>query len=153
VREAAAIGDEDSPEEARRKVDDLLRAAEGGIADRVASLIGLSSNSFPIEESFWAARRLLEHLATDEPLVVIFEDIHWAEPTLLDWIAHVVDLAQGPLLVVCAARPEPREERPSWGQPSPRASVLDLQPLTGADCPRRPSGQRLLRDRARSSES
>jgi class 3 adenylate cyclase/tetratricopeptide (TPR) repeat protein len=133
VRGAADITDEDSPEEARRKLDDLLRATEGGIADRVASLIGLSSGSFPIEESFWAARRLLEHLASDEPLFVIFEDIHWAEPTLLDWITHVVDFADERILVLCAARPELREERPSWGEPSPRASLLELHPLTGSD--------------------
>jgi class 3 adenylate cyclase/tetratricopeptide (TPR) repeat protein len=133
VRQAADISDDVSADEARHKLDDLLLGTEGGIADRVASVIGLSSASFPIEESFWAARRLLEHLARKEPVVVIFEDIHWAEPTFLDWVGHVVDLARAPILVVCAARPELRDERPSWGQPSPRASLLDLQPLTGSE--------------------
>jgi tetratricopeptide (TPR) repeat protein len=52
---------------------------------------------------------------------------------LLDWIFHVVDLAQAPILLLCAARPELREERPSWGKSSSRASLLDLQPLTGSD--------------------
>jgi predicted ATPase/class 3 adenylate cyclase len=133
VRQAAGIADEDSAEEARRKIDDLLLRAEGDIADRVASVIGLSSASFPIEESFWAARRLVEHLARSKPLVVIFDDIHWAEPTLLDWMSHVVDLAAAPILVICAARPEIRDDRPSWGKSSPRASLLDLQPLSGSD--------------------
>ena len=95
--------------------------------------MGLTSASFPIEESFWAGRRLLEHLARARPLVVIFEDIHWAEPTLLDWISHVVDLAHAPILVVCAAPPELRAERPSSGQPSSRRSLLDLQPLSGSE--------------------
>jgi class 3 adenylate cyclase/tetratricopeptide (TPR) repeat protein len=132
VRQAAAIGDEDSAGEARRKVGDLLLGVEGGIADRVASVIGLSAASFPIEESYWAARRLLEHLARSQPLVVIFEDIHWAEPTFLDWIGHVVDHAQGPLLVVCAARRELRDQRPSWQLRSANASLIDLQPLSAS---------------------
>jgi predicted ATPase/class 3 adenylate cyclase len=133
VRQAAGIADEDSAEEARRKIGDLLLGTEGDIADRVAAVIGLSSASFPIEESFWGARRFLEHLARNEPLVVIFEDIHWAESTFLDWVSQVIELAAAPIVVVCAARPELRDERPSWDQASPRTSLLELHPLTDSD--------------------
>ena len=133
IRHAAAITDEDSADVARHKIDDLIRAEEREIAERVASILGLSSASFPIDETFWAARRLLESLARQHPVVVILEDIHWAEPTFLDWVEHVVDLADAPILVVCAARPELREDRPGWSQRRANASLLDLQPLTGSE--------------------
>jgi class 3 adenylate cyclase/tetratricopeptide (TPR) repeat protein len=77
------------------------------------------------EETFWAYRKLFEELARKRPLVLVLEDIHWAEPTLLDLIEHVVEWTQeAPLLIVCLARPEFLDERPNW--PGER---LDLEPL------------------------
>jgi predicted ATPase/class 3 adenylate cyclase len=133
VRQAAGIRDEDSAGQARHKIEALVEGVEYGIADRIASVVGLASASFPLEESFWAARRLLEQIARRRPLVVIFEDIHWAESTFLVWIEYVLDLAQGPILMVCAARPELPEERSSWSGPSAKAALLDLHPLTGSE--------------------
>ena len=82
------------------------------------------------EELFWAFRRLLLHLAEDRPLVVVVEDIHWAEPTLLDLLESVAELARvAPLLIVCPARPEILDDRPTWGGGKVNATTILLEPL------------------------
>ena len=59
------------------------------------------------EEIFWATRRLFEALARERPLVVFFEDVHWAEPTFLDLVEYLAERMRGaPILLVCIARPE-----------------------------------------------
>jgi class 3 adenylate cyclase/tetratricopeptide (TPR) repeat protein len=69
----------------------------------------------PPEELFWAVRRLFELLARKRPLLVVLEDIHWAEPTLLDLVEHVSRWTRdAPILLLCVARPELLEERPQW---------------------------------------
>ena len=69
----------------------------------------------PPEELFWAVRRLFELLARERPLLVLLEDVHWAEPTLLDLVEHVSRWSRdAPILVLCVARPELLEERPQW---------------------------------------
>ncbi len=69
----------------------------------------------PPEELFWAVRRLFEALARDRPLLVVLEDVHWAEPTLLDLVEHVSRWSRdAPILLLCVARPELLEERPQW---------------------------------------
>ncbi|MGZ4205835.1 MAG: ATP-binding protein, partial [Actinomycetota bacterium] len=80
-----------------------------------------------IQETFWALRRLLETLAGEQPLVAVIDDIHWAEPTLLDLIEYVAGFSRGhPLLLLCTARPELREDRPDWGR---AGATVALQPL------------------------
>ncbi len=67
-------------------------------------------------EAFAAWRQFLETLADERPLVMVIEDLHWADETLLDFVDHLVDWASGvELLVVCTARPELLERRPGWG--------------------------------------
>jgi class 3 adenylate cyclase/tetratricopeptide (TPR) repeat protein len=69
----------------------------------------------PPEELFWAVRRLFELLARERPLLVVLEDVHWAEPTLLDLVEHVSRWSrEAPILLLCVARPELLEERPQW---------------------------------------
>jgi class 3 adenylate cyclase/tetratricopeptide (TPR) repeat protein len=130
IRQATGITDKDSPDDARHRLGDLLLETGEGITERLASVVGLSSTSFPIEETFWAARKLLVSLADSRPLVAVFEDIHWAEPTLMDWIEYVVDLADAPVLMVCVARPELLEKRASWSKSSVKGSIVDLRPLS-----------------------
>ena len=86
------------------------------IADVVAGAIGLSGAVAATAEIAWAVRRVLEIVAgTHGPLVVVLDDMHWAEPALLDLIEHVVMLASDvPLLVICMARPELDEVAPRW---------------------------------------
>ena len=94
----------DSPEEARASLNQLADHDEE-VVERVASVLGLSSAQFPVDETFWAARKLLEAMADRQPVVVVFEDIHWAELTFLDLIEHLLRSGEGPMLVVCLARP------------------------------------------------
>jgi class 3 adenylate cyclase/tetratricopeptide (TPR) repeat protein len=77
------------------------------------------------EETFWAYRKLFEALAQERPLLLVLEDIHWAEPTLLDLIEHVVEWTrEAPILVVCLARLELLDERPGWA-----GARIELEPL------------------------
>jgi DNA-binding SARP family transcriptional activator len=84
----------------------------------------------PTEETFRAARRILETLAAERPLVAVFEDVHWAAPAFLDLLEHVAALSRNaPILMVCTARPELFETRPSWGSGRLDASSIALDPL------------------------
>ena len=100
------------------------------IAARIARLVGASPGAVAVEEGHWAVRRLFEVAARDRPLVVFVDDIHWAEPTLLDALEHVAAHASGvALLVVCLARPDLFERRPEWMSEAGRSSVVTLEPL------------------------
>jgi class 3 adenylate cyclase/tetratricopeptide (TPR) repeat protein len=82
-------------------------------------------------EAFAAWRRFLEALAARRPLVLVFEDLHWADDALLDFIDYLVDWAAGvPLLVVATARPELLAQRPAWGGGKANAVTLSLAPLS-----------------------
>ena len=79
-------------------------------------------------EVFAAMRRVLEELARERPLVVVFDDVHWAEPTLLDFVGYFTErLGAAPVLLLCLARPQLAELRPAWLQPP--AAALVLEPL------------------------
>jgi tetratricopeptide (TPR) repeat protein len=81
------------------------------------------------DDVFWGVRKALERSARRHPLALVVEDIHWAEPTLIDLLEHVVDWARdAPLMLLCLARPEFLDERPEWGQ---RAALIALEPLSG----------------------
>ena len=83
------------------------------------------------DELFWGVRAVLEELARRRPLVVVFDDIHWAEPTFLDLIEDILDASLGvPLLLVCAARHELLEDRPSFAAGRRTASQIDLAELS-----------------------
>ena len=97
---------------------------------RVAQLIGLDPAPAPAEEAAWAFRRLLELLAARGPLVVVLDDLHWAEPGLLDLVEHVADYGRGaPILLVAMARPEFLEDRPGWAGGKLNATTMLLEPL------------------------
>ena len=137
VQKCAGIKSGDAPETARAKL--IASAGDGeeavAVADRVAQVVGLSDSGGTTDELFWAVRKYLEHLAEERPLVVVFDDLHWAEPTMLDLVEHVLDsVAEVPLLLLCMARPELLEVRPLWGGGKPNVSSLDLGPLKDPDC-------------------
>jgi hypothetical protein len=150
VRQAAGIADTDLPAEARAKLDRLLADDRPGppgqpadpatererrqVAARIAQLIGLEAAPGPAEDAAWAFRRLLELLAERKPLVVVFDDLHWAEPGLLDLVEHVADYGRGaPVLLVAMARPELLEQRPGWAGGKLNATTLLLEPLGDAE--------------------
>jgi class 3 adenylate cyclase/tetratricopeptide (TPR) repeat protein len=83
------------------------------------------------EESFAAWRRYLEAIADERPLVLIFEDLHWADDALLDFVDYLVDWASGvPILALSTARPELLARRPGWGGGKVNSSTIQLSPLT-----------------------
>ena len=135
LRSAAGVRADDPPEAIGARLAEALHDAPG--ADVVASrLTELFSGAAVArrDEIFWAFRRLLEWLAADRPVVVVLDDLHWAEPTLLDLVDHVVDWTRDvALLVLCMARPELLEARPAWGGGKPNAMSLALEPLSPAE--------------------
>ncbi len=101
------------------------------IARRITEAVGQADAASTLEEIFWALRELFESLARERALVLVFEDVHWAEPTLLDFIEYVADRVRGvPLLLLCLARPELLEARPGWSGGKRNASSLFLEPLS-----------------------
>jgi class 3 adenylate cyclase len=121
------------PEEPRAAIRAMLGGDEQAplVAERVATLTDDTDAASSTGEVFWAVRRFLEALARQQPLVVVLEDIHWAEPTLLDLVEYIDSWpADAPLLLLCLARRELLEERPGWGS---RSGVLALDPLAEAD--------------------
>ena len=79
-------------------------------------------------------RRILERLARERPLLVVFDDLQWSEPTFLDLIDHISDLARdAPMLLVCLARPELLDLRPAWGGGKLNATTMQLEALTEAE--------------------
>ena len=100
----------------------------------IASAIGIESGGSSTAEIFAAIRKLLEAMAHDRPAVVILDDIHWAEPTLLDLIEYLVATGtNGSVLLVCLARPELLELRSDWKLPRPHARTLSIEPLSASD--------------------
>src|SRR5215813_9428142 len=81
-------------------------------------------------EIFWAARRFLETLARHRPVLAVFEDLHWAEPTFLDLVESLaLQPGQSPIIVVCIARPELLDHRPAWAAEADRSVSIQLTPL------------------------
>jgi class 3 adenylate cyclase/tetratricopeptide (TPR) repeat protein len=133
LREAAAIAEDDPPAEARRKLAALVAGEDDGdqIAANVAGLLGLAETAAGGDETFWAVRKLLEALARERALVIVFDDIHWAEPTFLDLIEHIADWSrESPILLLCLARPELVDDRPGWGGGKLNATSVLLEPLS-----------------------
>ena len=104
------------------------------VADRLAQLLGVGDASGA--DTPWAVRRLLEVLAAERPLVVVLEDMHWAETPMLDLVDAVVDRLHAPVLMLCLARPELLEQRPTWAAGKPRAFTATLPPLSADETQR-----------------
>ena len=132
VEQAAGVTGSDVPDEVRAKLLRLVgdRPNADGIVDRISQLLGAAETPASREEIFGAVRRFFEVLAATNPVLVIVDDIHWAEALLLDLIEHVVGASRtSPLLFLCIARPELLDSRPTWGGGKPNATSLLLHPL------------------------
>jgi len=134
VKAECGILESDSPDEVRAKLE---RALPGDVQDRpwllarLGPLVGVAGEPVAQEESFTAWRRFLEGLAGDGPAVLVFEDLHWADPALLAFLEHLADWAEGvPLLVLCTARPELHEQHPTWAAGLRNATTINLAPLS-----------------------
>jgi class 3 adenylate cyclase/tetratricopeptide (TPR) repeat protein len=110
---------------------------EGDAARPLRSLLGGSETPAPAAEIAWGFRKLLEQEAQQQPLVCLLDDLHWGEETLLDLVEHVADLSRdAPLVLLCMARPELLERRPSWGGGKWNATTVLLEPLDAAETER-----------------
>ena len=140
VKAQAGILDSDSAETAG---DKLRRAVERFVSDdaeadwferRLRPLAGLDTDEASgdrRDEAFAAWRRYLEAIADERPLVLVFEDLHWADDALLDFVDHLVGWASGvPLLVLSTSRPELLVRRPGWGGGKVNSSTILLSPLS-----------------------
>jgi len=128
VREAAGIAESDDLQHAQAKLAAML-PSHPDVTRRVGAAIGLIDEPFSVQETSWAVRRVLEIVAERRPLVVLVDDIHWAQPTFLDLLRFVVDEGRGPVLLLCSSRRELLEEHPDWGQDAVRTFTLTLEPL------------------------
>jgi class 3 adenylate cyclase/tetratricopeptide (TPR) repeat protein len=141
VKAQAGILETDPPEQAEQKLHESVVELIPEVADsqwiegHLRPLAGLGSDSKAgsdrRDEAFTAWRRYWEGLAEQRPAVLVFEDLHWADDNLLDFIEHLVDWASSvPMLVVCTARPELFERRAGWAGGTRHATTLSLSPLS-----------------------
>jgi len=145
VKAQAGILDTDSAENAAAKLE---RAVESSVGDdsrwvlpNLRPLVGLAEAGEVTHdrqtEAFAAWRRFFEALAEERPLVLLFEDLHWADEGLLDFLDHLVEWATGvPILVLCTARPELLDRRPAWGGGKLNATMLRVPALSDDDAAR-----------------
>jgi len=98
------------------------------VGDRLAQVLGVGEAL--ASDASWAVRRLLEVIAAEQPLVVVLEDLHWAETPMLDLADAVIERVHGAVLFICLARPELLEQRPTWAAGKPRVITMTLPPLT-----------------------
>src|SRR5579862_211057 len=144
-KSAAGILQSDGREAAAQKLDAFLESLPTEdldelrtIAAALSNLIGIpttprgtyATSEISQAELHWGLRRALQLLASEQPTAIVIEDLHWAEPTLLDLISHVLaEEKEGPLLIIGTARPELKDESPGFFGTEGRRRTLDLQTL------------------------
>ncbi len=111
-----------------------LMTRDENVAAAINVMLGEQSGATSPSEIAWAVRKLLESSADAKPLVVVFDDLHWGEPALLDLIEHIGDLSRdAAILVLSLARPELLDRRPGWGGGKLNATTVLLEPLNAAE--------------------
>ncbi|MGY0233594.1 AAA family ATPase [Longispora urticae] len=138
VKAHAGILDTDGAETARHRLTIALRESgaesDGRLADALAPLVGLSGSKLSAEDASSLWRRYLRSMAAQRPTVLLFEDIHLADPALLNFIELLVGGARDlPLLVLCTARQELLEREPSWAGAVAGSLTIALPPMRDTD--------------------
>jgi len=141
VKAHAGILESDDTATAEEKLDAMVEtlaeddAERDWLARHTRPLVGLEgAGNTEREEAFAAWRRLLEAAAEQRPLVLVFEDLHWADEGLLDFVDHLADWATTvPLLIVATARPELLDRRPGWGGGKRNAFTLSIGALSNEE--------------------
>jgi class 3 adenylate cyclase/tetratricopeptide (TPR) repeat protein len=129
VQGAAGIEEDDDADTARARLAVLV--AEEDVRERLAALAGLSSTLYAVPELVWAMRCLLEQRARANPVVVLLDDVHWAEPTLLETVDELTATVGGAVMFLCTSRPALPDEHQQFVDAAP---VVRLSPLTDAQC-------------------
>jgi DNA-binding SARP family transcriptional activator len=136
VKEAVGLDDSDSSEDALAKLSETLSEAgadETG-AVQVSEMIGLVEATSGSEGGSAAVQTLFQALSRRQPLVLVFDDIHWGEPTFLDLLEYLAGwMRDAPILLICLARPELLEVRPDWGGGKLNATSILLEPLSDVE--------------------
>ncbi len=139
VKGQAGIRESDDQDEARGKLATALEALVAEPDDRdwllgqLGPLVGAAGGSEGSDraEAFTAWRRFLEDLAASQPLIMVIEDLHWADAALVEFLEDLlVWSADAPIMVICTTRPELYESHPSWGGGQRNSTTLSLSPLT-----------------------
>ena len=131
LRQAAGIVPDDSEEDAHIKLKNQFGEQLADATSRIESGMGLSPDQYGKDELFWGVRVAFQELAQRGPLVLVFDDIHWAEATFLDLVEDIVDASPAvPLLLVCTARRELQEDRPGFAAGRRTASQIMLGELS-----------------------
>jgi len=152
IKGLAGVLESDGPGHAAEKLDTALRAFVEDVGEhewlrsRLQALLGVGSaggdataQAAPSdrEEAYAAWRRFLESAAARYPLVLVFEDLHWADPALIAFVDHLVDWSTGvPIMAICTARPELYERHPEWGGGKRNSATISLSPLTDEETAR-----------------
>ncbi|HWO69199.1 MAG TPA: adenylate/guanylate cyclase domain-containing protein, partial [Actinomycetota bacterium] len=144
VKAQAGILESDGPEAARRKLGEAVEAVvedprdRGWLLGALGPLVGLGGDQgLDRGESFGAWRTFLEAVAQARPLVLVIEDLHWADEGLLGFLEETLDRTTDvPLLVLCTARPELYDRHPSWGGGKRNSTTVALSPLSDEETAR-----------------
>ncbi len=144
VKAHAGVLESDDPDEAASKLELVLPdvADRDWFLQRLKPLLGIEAGPTPDrDELFTAWRRFLELMAEADPTVIVIEDLHWADPAMLDFLEHLADRAIGvPLLIVATTRPELFERRSEYASGLRNATTITLDPLTDDETTRLLSG-------------
>ena len=135
IKQAAGLSDFDLPDVVEAKVCSVLEGEEhqDQVCRHVAQVMGIADTRGG-DETFWAIRRFFEASAREQPLVLIFDDIHWGEPTFLDLVEHIADWSRdSAILLLCMARPDLLDARSTWGGGKLNAATVSLEPLTATE--------------------
>ena len=130
IRSAAGVANGDQAATVVRKLETFVGSGHGEVTTRIASLLGLADTSYPLSELRWALRRLLEILSSRQPVVLVIEDLHWAEPTLQELLESLGSGGRdAAALIVSTARPDVLEKYPRLAE----QRTLTLARLSAAD--------------------
>ncbi len=136
IRHGAGIAERDAPGATVARLQEVL--GEEPEAERIAvivgGLLGIEDSPPAPDEMFWAIRKTFEALARSRPLILVFDDVHWGEPTFLDLVDHIAEWTRdAPILLIAMARAELLEKRPTWGGGKRWVTTMSLEPLSDVE--------------------
>ena len=129
---ASGIVEEDDSTVAFAKLAAMV-GDDPDVQQRLGSIAGLVATPYPVAEIVWALRRVVTHLSAAKPLVIVFDDIHWAEPTFLEVVEQVTAGLSARMLILCAARPSVLDDHAPFVE---SATAVTLEPLSAAQAER-----------------